>query len=1058
MKRKTLAIVMALTMVLTMVAPALASPPYPEEPEPPIRPQGVQPFDARPFRSAKRSDQPNPKDYLRNLEHQRLLEAGQTAEAEALALSGSDRVLVILVEFAGSDVITWTAPITPTDPTSGSQWDPYGIADYDQFTGVWGDCSNIITQTTVFTYHGPLHNMIERPLSTTDRSGTSIWSTDFSPEWFEGFMFGNGVEISFTYQSGESMYASFAGQSVADYYSDISSGIYTITGDVVGWVGVPHSTWWYGADACPGARSDPSASGADADDSIPGAGTYRTLVYDAVDAVNAISDTIPGFDWANYDLDGDGVVDRLWIVHAGYGEEDATPLLNRDPVTGTQRTAPVPEYFYGESAVWSHSSGGRAYSVTQDIAIGPYIMMPENGGIGVFAHEYGHNLGADDMYAYDHGYTSAGFWTLMGDDWTGHPIGFEPPAVDPYHLDQFWGWLDPYIITEAGPDECHEVTLGQASRFADNTATGDVYRGAKIDLGGGVLNQPVPVWQGDYYWWGGQSNLANAMMTTVDPIDLSAATAATLTFDLVYDIEDEWDFLWVQVSTDGVTWPYSNTLTNANTQCVHDPNWIGEANGFPEDVCGAGIGGFYGYNANWPDPETQVFDLSAYVGESVYLRFWYMTDWATLYSGAFVDNVEVTTDAGSAFFDDAEMGDAKWTYAAPWQRNGGKQEFTHNYYLQWRNVNENGGYDSALGDERWRFGPANTGLLVWYNNNFYIDNEIYHYLEDDYSFGPKGVMLVVDSHPMPYKDPNLPAHSWLGDENSNVTTRMQMRDATFTLQDTVDFTMTVGGAFIVSDTHFLGRPAVSAFNDAMGYYPGVEDAGDGTYWQTVDWDTSVAIPALDTYSVAGGPAYPGYHVQYIGDYRDPVGWYGFWSGGYGGTGNPGDENVQLGWQFELIEEAADHTWGKVRICNVQPLETSYEPKEISTAGVSYLTYTVTLNNEGSLPQSRWFTFTLDPLMTFVSASWAPTGTLEFPTYGWAGEVPTDTSMSFTLVASIDVSLGTLQVPGGMDVTTTFEHNDFMNPVYVEDMVTHIERMFIHLPIVMRNFAGTVVVP
>ena len=39
-------------------------------------------------------------------------------------------------------------------------------------------------------------------------------------------------------------------------------------------------------------------------------------------------------------------------------------------------------------------------------------MMPENGGIGVFAHEYAHNLGAMDLYAYGNGDTSAGFWTL----------------------------------------------------------------------------------------------------------------------------------------------------------------------------------------------------------------------------------------------------------------------------------------------------------------------------------------------------------------------------------------------------------------------------------------------------------------------------------------------------------------------------------------------------------------------------------------------------------------------------------------------------------------------
>jgi len=267
-------------------------------------------------------------------------------------------------------------------------------------------------------------------------------------------------------------------------------------------------------------------------------------------------------------------------------------------------------------------------------------MMPENGGIGVFAHEYGHNLGADDLYAYDQGETSAGFWTLMADDWTGYPIGFEPPAVDPWHLDN-WGWLDPVVITD--PDQVYEVILGQASRFPGGE---DMYRGVKIVLPEGVLDQPVPVWQGDYYWWGGKENLANAMMTTVDPIAIPAG-GATLSFDLVYDIEDEWDFLWIQVSTvpspepSGVDW---DTLTNENTQCEHDPSWIGGYYGFPVDLCGAGIGGFYGYNENWPDPEVQEFDLSAYAGQSIYLRFWYMTDWASLYSGAFVDNVKVTAD------------------------------------------------------------------------------------------------------------------------------------------------------------------------------------------------------------------------------------------------------------------------------------------------------------------------------------------------------------------------------------------------------------------------------
>ncbi len=57
-------------------------------------------------------------------------------------------------------------------------------------------------------------------------------------------------------------------------------------------------------------------------------------------------------------------------------------------------------------------------------------------------------------------------------------------------------------------------------------------------------------WQGENYWWGGKADQANAMMTTAAPIAIPAG-GASLSFDLVYDIEDQWDFLWVQASEDG---------------------------------------------------------------------------------------------------------------------------------------------------------------------------------------------------------------------------------------------------------------------------------------------------------------------------------------------------------------------------------------------------------------------------------------------------------------------------------------------------------------------------
>ena len=315
---------------------------------------------------------------------------------------------------------------------------------YDADGNVVVDCSNIITQTQTFTYTGPLHNEIPRPLSAEDRSGDTIWTEDFSPSWFESFMWGDGVVFDYTRVDGSQVNEDFTGKSVKNYFLDMSGGDYEIEGDVVGWLQLPHSTWYYGADKCPGARSAGSSSFAS--DTIPGAGDNRQLVRDALDAVNA---AYPDFDWAQYDQDGDGIIDRLWIVHSGYGEEDGTVLLNRTD--------------YGESAIWSHSSAVTpAYPVAPGVAAGPYIVMPENGGIGVFAHEYAHNLGAMDLYAYGNGETSTGFWALQADDWTGYPIGFEPPAVDPMHLD-WWGWLHPMTISD--PSQEYTFKLGQASEL-----------------------------------------------------------------------------------------------------------------------------------------------------------------------------------------------------------------------------------------------------------------------------------------------------------------------------------------------------------------------------------------------------------------------------------------------------------------------------------------------------------------------------------------------------------------------------------------------------------------
>ncbi len=906
--------------VIASALPTFANPPRDESPA--GTPDLQDPAASRASRKAaqalhKTTDAPNPRDYRAAQKRRALIEkadqlaAGKQkpdpsiqAELSALARQGTDRVLVILVEFGGSDTFRW-------DPAV-DVWDPIGMCDGSEYTGNPGDIgttaatANLITKynlTTArdFVYQGPLHNQIERPLSAEDRSGDSIWTEDFNPSFYHDIIAGNGVRFAYNRQDGSTVDVDFTGKSVRDYLEDMSGGKYTFTADVIGWLQVPHSTWWYGADYAPGARSGYSAPNNGA---IPGAGNSKSLVRDALDALNAVSNTIPGFNWANYDQDGDGIIDRLWIIHAGLGEEDSTVMLNRTT--------------YGEAALWSHSSAvSPPYVVTApeapvEIAAGPYIMMPENCGIGVLAHEYSHNLGADDLYAYDLGETSAGFWTIMCDDWTGYPIGFEPPAHDPWHLDN-WGWLDPFVASD--PSQVYTVKIGQASAFPGGA---DVYRGVRIPLPDQAEPNSVRP-NGNYYWYSGAADLTYGGMQTQNPVAIPAG-GATLQFQAAWDIEDTWDFLWVQASADsGATWA---TLTNDHTSGYHDPGWIGGNFGFPDDLEAAGIGGFTGTSGAYPNLQTETFDLGAFAGQQILLRIWYMTDWGTVWEGAFVDDIAILDGSTPIFSDDAETDNSNWNYSAPWSRNDGVWRNSHNYYLQWRNTSATGGYDSCLGEARWRYGPANSGLLVWYNNNKYTDNEIFHYLTDSPGFGPKGRMLVVDAHPQPYRDPY-----WTGEgyenEGANVAHRSLMRDAPFSRNPCVDFTMPAGYVYDPA-TVFRGYPAAPRFSDFQTWYPGSEYVlrGPGYFpppylWLTRQWDASAVLPAAVDYGVRA-PGYQGNQRFAFNGRRSGTGLlsvYSYPSGlGYNGSaGNPGDHGGHYGWNVEVLEQT--DTVATVKIWN-----------------------------------------------------------------------------------------------------------------------------------------------
>ena len=113
--------------------------------------------------------------------------------------------------------------------------------------------------------------------------------------------------------------------------------------------------------------------------------------------------------------------------------------------------------------------------------IGDYTTEPENGGLGVFAHEFGHDLGLPDLYDTAGGDNGTGFWTLMsGGSWLNHgkdSIGTTPGNMGAWEKLQL-GWLD-YQQVNYGFDR--DVKIGPADRDSQDAAAGPARQPAGQD-------------------------------------------------------------------------------------------------------------------------------------------------------------------------------------------------------------------------------------------------------------------------------------------------------------------------------------------------------------------------------------------------------------------------------------------------------------------------------------------------------------------------------------------------------------------------------------------------
>lgn len=581
---------------------------------------------------------------------------------------------------------------------------------------------------------GPLHNQIPKPPA---EDNGSLWVSDFSAEHYKKMLFTKGGYDAID-QNGNILHL----DSMVDYYLEQSGGSLEVDGEVFGWFTLPHSEAYYGDD-------NPSGG----IDNMP-PGSPKDLVRELVIAANNYGVPFQDFDLKDpYDLDSDGnleepdgIIDHLVIVHAG---------IDQSGGGGAQ----------GDNAIWAHSSSVWELIPVENPPVDywdgnmvayNYIIQGEDGGIGVFTHEFGHDLGLPDEYdtKYSGQGEPVGFYSLMSSgSWTGKPLGTKPAPMSPWgriQLRSLHGgqWVEP---TEINYEDI--PYWGKWYKLDQTTSVGYNHQAIKINLPQHKMYLTAP-YDGQFEWYSGKGDLIDYTLRTT--IDLPSAANITLSFWTFYKIEVYWDFGFVQVSVDG-----GNTWTSLETERTTD---IIEPGGHPDIV--PHLPGYTGDSNGWVN---EVIDLSQYAGQQIMLQYRYMTDWATTEEGFYVDKIEVTADGAVVFYDDAESGSSKWQVSG-WRLFEGFEWKDHYYLLEWRTHNNT---DEALkycysfknrATNEMEFFKSERGLLVWYRDTAHTDNWV--------GIHPGEVFLgIVDSHPEPilYYDGNA------------IRTRLQMHDASFGL-------------------------------------------------------------------------------------------------------------------------------------------------------------------------------------------------------------------------------------------------------------------------------------
>jgi M6 family metalloprotease-like protein len=236
-----------------------------------------------------------------------------------------------------------------------------------------------------------------------------------------------------------------------------------------------------------------------------------------VPALNALEDT-PGFSWDDYDLDGDGILDDVVVLHSGYSynqggtdEDGVEPAVRIRPHA---RTSPQPP--------WTSPSSGKKLGIHLVTSAYRGFQNQNICRLNVICHELLHTFGAIDIYDFSFETYGAGGFALMAYPYghTGSRAGASTPGnVSPW-IKMELGWLTPIdIVADGSYEVTPSLTTQQIYRIASPFPDGEyllIENRQQLEWDSELKGSGIVIWSIDELFEGNTAEGQEVMILQAD--------------------------------------------------------------------------------------------------------------------------------------------------------------------------------------------------------------------------------------------------------------------------------------------------------------------------------------------------------------------------------------------------------------------------------------------------------------------------------------------------------------------------------------------------------------